>query len=69
MEKQSKVAVAESAAKVLTASLLNAVKQTALARAQRERVLCWSNRECIAREKQSAMSYAHEYYRYAHSMD
>ncbi len=69
MEKQNKVAVAESAAKVLTDALLSTVKKVAIERRRQEPVLCWSSRECIAREKQSAMSYAHEYYRYAHSMD
>lgn len=69
MEKQSKVAVAESAAKVLTDALLSTVKKVALERRRQEPALCWSDRECIAREKQSAMSYAHEYYAYAHSMD
>lgn len=69
MEKQNKVVAAESATKVLMTSLLNAIKEAKRIHTERERVLCWSDRECIARESQSAMSYAHEYYAYSHSMD
>lgn len=68
MSEQNKVAVAEKAAKVLTQALLDAVKKTAIER-RREPVLCWSSRDVRKCERQSALSYAHEYYAYAHSMD
>lgn len=68
MKKQDKVATAESVVKVFAEALLDTVKKTAIER-RREPVLCWSSRDVRKCERQSAMSYAHEYYRYSHSMD
>ena len=67
MTEQSKVAVAEKAAKVLSKDLMDSVEQETKRRKVRHD--CWSDREVIMRESKSVKAFQRDYWHYAHSMN